>query len=49
MAKQIILGDEARQSLLKGVNILSNLVKEITLENGLKILFFTNTFTLFYF
>ena len=27
MAKQIILGDEARQSLLKGVNILSNLVK----------------------
>jgi chaperonin GroEL len=28
MAKQIVLGDEARQSLLKGVNILSNLVKE---------------------
>jgi len=28
MAKQITLGDEARQSLLKGVNILSNLVKE---------------------
>ena len=28
MAKQIILGDEARQALLKGVNILSNLVKE---------------------
>jgi len=27
MAKQIVLGDEARQSLLKGVNILSNLVK----------------------
>jgi len=27
MAKQIILGDEARQQLLKGVNILSNLVK----------------------
>jgi len=27
MAKQIMLGDEARQSLLKGVNILSNLVK----------------------
>ena len=27
MAKQIILGDEARQSLLKGINILSNLVK----------------------
>lgn len=28
MAKQITLGDEARQSLLKGVNILSNVVKE---------------------
>jgi len=28
MAKQIILGDDARQALLKGVNILSNLVKE---------------------
>jgi len=28
MAKQIILGEEARQSLLKGVNVLSNLVKE---------------------
>ena len=28
MAKQIILGDDARQGLLKGVNILSNLVKE---------------------
>jgi chaperonin GroEL len=27
MAKQILLGDEARQQLLKGVNILSNLVK----------------------
>jgi chaperonin GroEL len=27
MAKQIISGDEARQSLLKGVNILSNVVK----------------------
>jgi len=27
MAKLIVLGDEARQSLLKGVNILSNLVK----------------------
>ena len=27
MAKQILLGDEARHSLLKGVNILSNLVK----------------------
>jgi len=27
MAKQIVLGDEARQSLLKGVNVLSNLVK----------------------
>jgi len=27
MAKQIILGDEARQQLLRGVNILSNLVK----------------------
>jgi chaperonin GroEL len=27
MAKQILLGDEARQSLLRGVNILSNLVK----------------------
>jgi chaperonin GroEL len=28
MAKQITLGEEARQSLLQGVNILSNLVKE---------------------
>jgi len=28
MAKQITLGEEARQSLLRGVNILSNLVKE---------------------
>ncbi len=28
MAKQITLGEEARQSLLKGVNTLSNLVKE---------------------
>ncbi len=28
MAKQITLGEEARQSLLKGVNILSNVVKE---------------------
>lgn len=28
MAKQISLGEEARQSLLKGVNTLSNLVKE---------------------
>jgi len=28
MAKQIILGDDARQALLKGVNILSNVVKE---------------------
>jgi chaperonin GroEL len=27
MAKQIVMGDEARHSLLKGVNILSNLVK----------------------
>ena len=27
MAKQIILGDDARQGLLRGVNILSNLVK----------------------
>ncbi len=27
MAKQILAGDEARQSLLKGVNILSNIVK----------------------
>jgi chaperonin GroEL len=27
MAKQILLGDDARQHLLKGVNILSNLVK----------------------
>jgi chaperonin GroEL len=27
MAKQIILGDDARHALLKGVNILSNLVK----------------------
>jgi len=28
MAKQIILGDEARQALLKGINALSNVVKE---------------------
>lgn len=28
MAKQITLGDNARQALLRGVNILSNLVKE---------------------
>jgi chaperonin GroEL len=28
MPKQITLGDEARQALLRGVNILSNLVKE---------------------
>ncbi|MCP2620219.1 chaperonin GroEL [Candidatus Aminicenantes bacterium AC-334-K16] len=28
MAKQITLGEEARQALLKGVNVLSNLVKE---------------------
>ncbi len=28
MAKQITLGEDARQSLLRGVNILSNLVKE---------------------
>jgi chaperonin GroEL len=28
MAKQVILGEEARQNLLRGVNILSNLVKE---------------------
>ncbi|MFH2041218.1 MAG: TCP-1/cpn60 chaperonin family protein, partial [Acidobacteriota bacterium] len=28
MAKQIVLGDEARQALLRGVNTLSNLVKE---------------------
>ena len=27
MAKQIMIGDEARQSLLRGINILSNLVK----------------------
>jgi len=27
MAKQILLGDDARQSMLKGVNILSNLVR----------------------
>jgi len=27
MAKQIILGDEARQALLRGVNVLSNVVK----------------------
>ncbi|MCX6577151.1 MAG: chaperonin GroEL, partial [Candidatus Aminicenantes bacterium] len=27
MAKQIMMGDEARQSLLRGINILSNLVK----------------------
>ena len=28
MAKQITLGEDARQSLLKGINILSNVVKE---------------------
>ncbi len=28
MAKQIITGDEARQALMRGVNILSNVVKE---------------------
>jgi chaperonin GroEL len=28
MAKQITLGEEARQALLKGINILSNVVKE---------------------
>jgi len=28
MAKQITLGEEARQALLKGVNVLSNVVKE---------------------
>jgi chaperonin GroEL len=28
MAKQITIGDEARQALLKGVNVLSNVVKE---------------------
>ncbi|MCJ7680308.1 MAG: chaperonin GroEL [Candidatus Aminicenantes bacterium] len=28
MAKQIVFGDEARQALLRGVNALSNLVKE---------------------
>jgi len=28
MAKQVILGEEARQALLRGVNTLSNLVKE---------------------
>jgi chaperonin GroEL len=28
MAKQIVLGDEARHALLKGINTLSNLVKE---------------------
>jgi chaperonin GroEL len=28
MAKQITLGEDARQALLRGVNILSNLVKE---------------------
>lgn len=28
MAKQIITGDEARQALLRGVNVLSNIVKE---------------------
>jgi chaperonin GroEL len=27
MAKQILMGDDARQSMLKGVNVLSNLVK----------------------
>ncbi|MCK4429721.1 MAG: chaperonin GroEL, partial [Candidatus Aminicenantes bacterium] len=28
MAKQITLGEEARQALLRGVNTLSNVVKE---------------------
>ena len=28
MAKQITIGEDARQALLKGVNTLSNLVKE---------------------
>jgi len=28
MAKQITLGEEARQALLKGINALSNVVKE---------------------
>ncbi len=38
MAKQIILGEEARQALLKGVNILSNVVKETLGPRGKNII-----------
>ncbi len=38
MAKQITLGEEARQALLKGVNILSNVVKETLGPRGKNII-----------
>src|SRR4030042_718356 len=38
MAKQVILGEAARQSLLRGVNILSNLVKETLGPRGKNII-----------
>ncbi|MGB2906862.1 MAG: chaperonin GroEL [Candidatus Aminicenantaceae bacterium] len=38
MAKQITLGDEARQALLRGVNTLSNLVKETLGPRGKNII-----------
>jgi chaperonin GroEL len=38
MAKQVILGEEARQNLLRGVNILSNLVKETLGPRGKNII-----------
>jgi len=38
MAKQITLGEEARQALLKGVNVLSNVVKETLGPRGKNII-----------
>jgi len=38
MAKQITIGDEARQALLKGINILSNVVKETLGPRGKNII-----------
>ncbi|MDD8020739.1 MAG: chaperonin GroEL [Acidobacteriota bacterium] len=38
MAKQIMLGDEARQALLRGVNILSNVVKSTLGPRGRNII-----------
>ncbi len=38
MAKQIILGEEARQALLKGINALSNVVKETLGPRGKNII-----------